>query len=149
MKDRDDDTEDMFGEDLNEASILAHLDQVSEIDVHHWPQRLVELIDVISEVLMRKHRLEANEAKHKARDIAVSIGWYFGGRQLYLPTGQEMERAVRNKAIWDAHNGRNVEELAQKYQLTVTMIYSILGQQRKLHIGRIQKSCFDPPLLNQ
>jgi Mor family transcriptional regulator len=139
----DADASDLFlDEPLDDAAILSHLDDLGSVDQRHWPQRLVELIDVVAECLVRKHSLDKAVAHGQARDIAIVIGRYFGGQQVYIPFGKELERAVRDKAIWNDYTGENIDALVPKYRLTKVMLYNIIRAQRRLHVDRIQRNLF-------
>jgi Mor family transcriptional regulator len=142
MSDRDDDTTDMFGIELSDAEAMAHLDEMTAVEFSHWPQRLVELIDVISECLVRKHQVSDDAALRQASDLTVAISRYFGGRQIYIPLSQKLERAIRDKIIYQECKSGNIEELAIKYKMTTVSIYKIYSRQRALHISRIQRPLF-------
>jgi Mor family transcriptional regulator len=131
---------DLVGYDQD--AILNNLDMVTNMDECHWPQRLVELIDITSSYLKREHRIEKDQAHIMARGISAAIGSYFGGQQLYIPTGKALELAVRDHAIWEDFTGNNIGELVIKYKLTCAQIYNIIAKQRQLNIAKRQHSLF-------
>ena len=137
----DEDTHDMFGDDgLDETALTRNLDAVHDVDQRHWPKRLVEICDVIAATLMRRDGVEPQQAKRFAREIAAALAKYFGGMQIYLPCGKELELALRNEAIWNEFTGHNHDELVRRYRLTKVQIYNILERQRHLHVSRNQFS---------
>lgn len=134
----DEDTRDIFGDELDDAAIQQNLGTQTFTESHHWPKRLVELIDVVTHTLVQKHSLSLPDARRQARDITIAIAQCFGGMQLYLPFGKTLELAVRNKAIWNDFNGSNIEQLVRTYRLTKVQIYNILAHQRALHVSEHQ-----------
>jgi Mor family transcriptional regulator len=142
MTTRDEDTDDMFGDELNEAEIMAHIDEMSAVDYSQWPHRLVELIDVVAECLTRKHQLDAERALAQAATITVAISRYFGGRQIYIPTSEKLERAIRDKIIYQECKQGNIDEMAIKYKMSTVAIYKIINRQRALHVRRVQRPLF-------
>ncbi|WP_279488096.1 Mor transcription activator family protein [Aeromonas veronii] len=76
--------------------------------------------------------MEPDLAKAQARKLALVQAHYMGGRAYYIPTGDHLKAALRDRAIWDEFNGRNVEELSRVYNLSVPQIYAVLATQRRL-----------------
>lgn len=143
---RDDDTTDIFGDELDEEAIQRNLHQHDSTEVHHWPKRLVELIDVVTNTLVQKHSLELSDARHQARDVTIAIAQCWGGMQVYLPFGRTLTNAIRNKEIWNDFTGNNIDDLVRSYRLTKVQIYNILAQQRALHVTKNQFSIpFEAP----
>lgn len=129
---------DLFGEDIP-ADALEHM--MSPEVRAKWPKALANLVDVVEAA----HR-RAGDDQELARDRAFitmrALSLYAGGRQLYMPKGDVLERALRDREIWERHRGNNVDDLAEAYGLTVVQVYSILAEQRALHRQRIQPSLF-------
>lgn len=123
------------GVDATDTEMMAHLDD-PEIR-HKWPQALAGFLDVATDGLIRSGREKADATN--AAIIAVrSLARYQGGRMFYLPKGDALEKALRDYQIWNEFRGRNQDELATKYRLTVVQIYSILREQRALHRKKVQ-----------
>ena len=133
MSDRD-----LFGDDVPDDA-LEHM--MSPEVRAKWPKALANLVDVVEAA----HR-RAGDDKDLARDRAFitvrALSRYAGGRQLYMPKGDVLERALRDREIWERHRGNNVDDLAEAYGLTVVQVYSILAEQRALHRQRMQPSLF-------
>ena len=133
MSDRD-----LFGDDVPDDA-LEHM--MSPEVRAKWPKALANLVDVVEAA----HR-RAGDDKDLARDRAFitvrALSRYAGGRQLYMPKGDVLERALRDREIWERHRGNNVDDLAEAYGLTVVQVYSILAEQRALHRQRMQPPLF-------
>jgi Mor family transcriptional regulator len=118
---------------------LARLD---DADVRQaWPRNLVAMVDVVMARLRRAGVDEATARSHAAMTMHA-LSEYHGGRQFYLPKGDTLEIALRNKRIWDEFTGHNVEHLSERYGLTFVQVYNILREQRALHRKRVQPDLF-------
>jgi Mor family transcriptional regulator len=116
--------------------VLEHLD---DPDVRaRWPRDLVNQYDVVLSAI--KTELDEPSARRVALRIIESLSNYHGGRQYYLPRGDKLRAALRDKQIWDNFDGKpeTVNSLCKEYDLTPQMIYTILRQQRALHRKRMQ-----------
>ncbi|EOW9148485.1 Mor transcription activator family protein, partial [Vibrio cholerae] len=65
-----------------------------------------------------------------------------GGLQYYFPKGEELENQLRSMYIWREFNGRNVPELALKYNLSTQNIYAAIRKMRKLELQKRQHRLF-------
>lgn len=106
-----------------------------------WPQGLSDMLTVITAALRRAGDDEAT-ARDRAFRAVRALAQYGGGRSLYVPQGHQLERALRDRAIWERFDGTNVSELAAWAKLTEVQIYSILAEQRKLARARLQPELF-------
>lgn len=131
-------SDDLFGDELP-SDVLEHL-QAPEIRAK-WPKALADLVTVIESANGR-----AGDDQDAARDRAViivrALSKYAGGRQLYIPKDDALERALRDREIWNRFQGNNVDELAATYKLTAVKVYSIIAEQRVLHRQKVQPSLF-------
>lgn len=140
---RDEEQLEILGADsFDDPSLLDHLGDLQQVDQRHWPRRLIELLDIIVACLQRLHRHDSEAAHAEARNITLALANYFGGEQIYIPRGKELERALRDKAIWNDYDGRNHNELARRYKLSIPQIYNIIESQRRLHREKTQGSLF-------
>ena len=129
---------DLFGDDVPEDA-LEHM-QSPEIRAK-WPKALADLVSVIEAGHLRAG--DAPEIAQRRAFITVrALSHYAGGRQLYMPKGEVLERALRDRQIWAKYKGNNVDDLVDEFGLTVQKVYSILAEQRELHRQRIQPSLF-------
>ncbi|WP_313897247.1 Mor transcription activator family protein, partial [Vibrio sp. Vb0877] len=51
---------------------------------------------------------------------------HFGGFPIYVPKGRKLEAEIKKISIWNDFNGKNVEELAKKYDVSVFHVYHVL-----------------------
>lgn len=106
-----------------------------------WPSMLAELVDVLRATFRRMGRSDA-EAIAEAQIAALAIGEYIGGRQFYLPRGDRLREALRDRVIFLEYTGRNKAALAARYRLTERRIEQIYAEQRAIHVRRIQPELF-------
>ena len=132
-----DDTQDM-GFDVPEDALERMLDP--EI-LRKWPQGLSDMLTVI-ESAHRRAGDDDETARLRAFRAVRALAQFAGGRSLYVPKGERLDRALRDREIWERHDGANVTELAREYHLTEVQIYSILAEQRKLARARMQPDMF-------
>ncbi len=86
--------------------------------------------------------MEQDLAKAQARKLALVQAHYMGGRAYYIPTGDHLKAALRDRAIWDEFNGRNIDALARKHGLSVPQTYAVVAEQRLLARRRLQPELF-------
>ncbi|ALP43617.1 Mor transcription activator family protein [Aeromonas schubertii] len=135
--------QDLFADDhASLGQLVDRLDQIlaSELTAK-WPKALSELVDVLSCELVRGG-MEQELAKAQARKLALVQAHYMGGRAYYIPTGDHLKAALRDRAIWDEFNGRNIDQLARKHGLSVPQTYAVVAEQRELMRRRIQQELF-------
>jgi Mor family transcriptional regulator len=135
--------QDLFADDhASLGQLVDRLDQIpaSELTAK-WPKALSELVDVLACELVRGG-LEPDLAKAQARKLALVQAHYMGGRAYYIPTGEHLKAALRDRAIWDEFNGRNIDQLARKHGLSVPQTYAVVAEQRLLTRKRIQGELF-------
>ncbi|WP_051219472.1 Mor transcription activator family protein [Oceanobacter kriegii] len=108
-----------------------------------WPRDLVAIIDLLNAKLRRMGYSE-DEAHRITYAMVMEQAAYCGGRYFYLPKGDVLERAIRDKALykdWSDH-GILPNELAQKYRITVQHVYRVIKEQRAYHQAKVQPSLF-------
>ena len=134
---------DLFADDhASLGQLVDRLDQIpaSELTAK-WPKALSELVDVLACELVRGG-MEQELAKAQARKLALVQAHYMGGRAYYIPTGDHLKAALRDRAIWDEFNGRNIDQLARKNGLSVPQTYAVVAAQRELTKRRHQPDLF-------
>lgn len=129
---------DLFGDEVPDDA-LEHM-QSPEIRAK-WPKALADLVSVIEAALLRAGDAPDVAQRH-AFIVVRALSNYAGGRQLYVPKGEILERALRDLKIWSRYQGRNIDDLAVEFDLTAVQVYSIIAEQRALHRQRIQPSLF-------
>ncbi|WP_439841217.1 Mor transcription activator family protein [Aeromonas veronii] len=135
--------QDLFADDhASLGQLVDRLDQIpaSELTAK-WPKALSELVDVLACELARGG-MGPEQAKAQARKLALVQAHYMGGRAYYIPTGDHLKAALRDRAIWDEFNGRNIDQLARKYGLSVPQTYAVVAEQRQLTQRRHQPDLF-------
>ncbi|MCE8027524.1 transcriptional regulator [Halomonas daqingensis] len=133
-----DDTLD-FGFEVPDDALERMLDP--EI-VRKWPQGLSDMLTVI-QAAHRRAGDDEETARLRAFRAVRALAHFAGGRSIYVPKGDQLDRALRDREIWERHGGsNNVAELARQYHLTEVQIYSILAEQRKLARARLQPDMF-------
>ncbi|MDC8012914.1 Mor transcription activator family protein [Tahibacter soli] len=110
-------------------------------DKSRWPQRLVDLYDVLF-AYARKTGADAETAARDASARAVLIADYLGGAVVYLPRGDAMRKAVRDSEAYRRHDGRNTNVLAREYGMTTTKFYELLARERKRRLRKMQGRLF-------
>lgn len=116
---------------LDAKQVADRLDSDIRNNNSAWSSFLTELVDVVADYQESKKGLEPDKAVEEAQNVIAVISHYFGGRNIYLPKGDRLWRAMRNIAIFKAFNGSNHTELSIKYKLSVTMIYNIINSESK------------------
>lgn len=106
-----------------------------------WPTMLAEIIEVLRASFVRRGRTEA-EALEEAQAATLALSTHLGGRQVYLPTGERVRLAIRDRIIYLEYNGRNKAELAARYRLTERSVEQIAADQRAIYIRKIQADMF-------
>lgn len=114
---------------------LNHLDHAEIREA--WPQTLSDLLDIF-EAELRHEEISDGRAQRLAQRLVQALASYCGGKQTYLPTGERLATAMRDKRIWHEFTGNNIRELMVKYGLTDRQIYNVLARQRALYKGRVQ-----------
>lgn len=127
---------DMFEAEPTNAE-LAAIDAPSE----RWPSVLAEYIDVLRAVFLKRGR-SADDALEDAQQAVLALGQYCGGRQSYLPTGERLMTAIRDRRLYLEYNGRNKATLAQRYGLTERRVEQIAAEQRAVHVRKLQGRLF-------
>jgi Mor family transcriptional regulator len=106
-----------------------------------WPTTLAEIIEVLRVSFMRRGLTEA-AALDEAQAATLALSTWLGGRQVYLPNGERVRLAIRDRLIYLEYNGRNKSELAARYRLTERSVETIAAEQRAIHIRKIQPDMF-------
>lgn len=106
-----------------------------------WPTVLAEYVEVVLGVLRRRGRSQ-EDALDESQEIVVALAKHRGGRNEYLPTGDRLYAAVRNRRIWLSWKGDNMDELVERFSLTERSIQLILAEQRAIQVRRSQGQLF-------
>lgn len=107
-----------------------------------WPSTLAELVDVLRALFIKRGR-SAGDATVEAQHAALAIGEYLGGRQIYLPCGESLKTALRDRGIYIEYNGRNKAELARRHGITERRVEQIAAEQRSIALRKLQGRLFE------
>jgi len=107
--------------------------------IHRWPSTLQSL-SALMQVTLKKHGI--SNADRISEDLATGLSIYFGGRDMYIPNGESLKKALRDIKIWREFRGNNLEQLSRDYGLTERRISEIIAEQRAVLIARKQRRLF-------
>lgn len=97
-----------------------------------WPVLLKNMVDVLDDFFAQRS-MPREKAKLEAKAVVAALANYFGGRQIYLPKGNTLKKALRDIDIYRQANGRNTRELADTFGCTERNIQRIVQEQTQLH----------------
>lgn len=117
------------------GDILDRLD--GDVPREKWTGTLANYVDAV-ESKYKRGGMEAPTALRLAIEAVAAICELYGGQTHYLPKGDNLRRALRDKQIWHDFDGRNIDKLIQRYRLSNVQIYQIIKEQKALHQNRIQ-----------
>lgn len=136
----------LFADDHAELGQL--LDQLNSVPTSElqsrWPQLLADIVDLFHAELVRQGYDEP-KARLAASKLVTALSHYYGGRAVYLPTGDALKAALRDNQLfieWSLESRGDIDSLAKKYGLTNSTVYAILRQQMALHRKRYQPDLF-------
>lgn len=127
--------------EVSVADMLAHADEAPPRA--KWAGRVAEMVDVLHDDNVRHHRMAPDEALEHAQRTVLVLAGYFGGRPIYMPRGDALATALRDRAIYIEYHGSNKEQLAARYGLTVRTIERIYVEQRALAVSKRQARLFE------
>jgi len=112
-------------------TLLAHAAPTPELRAR-WPQALADMVDLVVAVQRRRGRSH-DEALGDAEACALAIGQYHGGRQWYLPSGERLRTAARDRIIWLDYKGRqDLPALMRRWRIGERRLEQILAEQKAL-----------------
>lgn len=107
--------------------------------IHRWPSTLQSL-SALMQVTLTKHGI--SNADRISEDLATGLSLYFGGRDVYIPNGDSLKKALRDIKIWREFKGNNLEQLSRDYGLTERRVSEIVAEQRAAFVARKQRRLF-------
>jgi len=140
MNDNKEQNQELFTEEetLSEE-LLDHLPEISEEAKRKWPKDLVALLDIYQAALVRLG-YSAEQSSKIAHALISELAVYCGGRYIYLPKGDALEKAIRDVRLFNdwRDNQHTPDMLVRKYKISLQHVYRIIDEQRKYHINKIQ-----------
>ena len=133
QQERDETTIDAFGYSNVSIDAIEHIDDEN----CRWPEAMRQIYDIL------KHELNKAEQDDTVALLQLSaICDAFGGMQFYLPRGHRLEKELKHLRIWNEFNGHNVQELCQKYKLSMQQIYRVIANMRQHETNKRQAQLF-------
>ena len=130
------------GELLGPDDNLAELaDTAVDVPRDKWPKLLAEMLDVV-EVGFCRDGMAPEEAARLARRAMLLLARYHGGHSFYLPAGGEIERALRDDAIFRDLGRIPADILARDHKMSEVRIYQIYREQKALRMKALQPTLF-------
>ncbi len=77
-----------------------------------------------------------------AYEQLLHITEIFGSKQIYVPSGKQLESQLKKFRIWHDYNGNNVFELSEKYDVSMKHVWRILKDMRSMTIKKNQIPLF-------
>jgi Mor family transcriptional regulator len=123
------------------AGAIHAPDLATIANTERWPRQLADLTDLVAQEIARFKATDAGATRLLACAIVTRIALEYGGSALYVPKSDAIARALRNLAIWAAHDGTvdgpcGIHALARTYNMSGNAIWDILRQERALHRRR-------------
>ncbi|MBS0044526.1 transcriptional regulator [Shewanella sp. M16] len=117
---------------------LDDIDRMADDDEsYRWPETMRDIYDLF------KCELTKQDIDPKiAIPLLHRLCREFGGLQMYLPRGHLLEIEMMNLSIWHEFNGKNVEDLARKYNKSMQHIYRVIAKMRKREMKTRQPDLF-------
>lgn len=102
-----------------------------ELDMHTDSHDVIlDLADHIKNML-EEHGIESSLADQCAISTADHLAKHWGGQNIYIPKRFGKGLIERNRKIYSEFDGRNITELAKRYNLTDNAVYGIIRRFRK------------------
>ncbi|WP_431786853.1 Mor transcription activator family protein [Vibrio harveyi] len=117
---------------------LDEVDKLAEDEeAQRWPEAMRQIYAMFKDELVK-----GGVDSRLAIILLNRICKEFGGVQLYLPRGRQLESEIMNLSIWHEFKGDNVEELSRKYDKSMQHIYRVVAKMRKREIKNRQPNLF-------
>jgi Mor family transcriptional regulator len=131
-----------FGSEANpmDCDVVDLLAMLSPLEIQ-WPAHLRTLFEVVVAAL--RHAPAGSDIERQASAVVLAIAEYMGGEKIYLPTNDNLRRAVRNVMIYRLAGKVRAKDLARRFGLTETAVFEIQEEQRQLVVRRLQGKLFD------
>ncbi|HEG4440071.1 Mor transcription activator family protein [Vibrio gazogenes] len=118
----------------------VNLDEVAKIvddEESRWPEAMRQLYSMFRDELEK-----AGADQRLSISLLNRICREFGGVQLYLPRGRQLESEIQNLLIWHEFTGNNVEQLSRKYDKSMQHIYRVIAKMRHREVKKRQPDLF-------
>lgn len=107
------------------------------------PELLADLRDHAEAVFLAMTDIDADTAGKIARELTDRMRSNWGGQLIYFPKGDSIEIAERDLQMYDDFTGKNHDELARKYNISVQQVYKRLRIVQQSEFAKTQPDMFD------
>lgn len=104
-----------------------------------------ELLDDVVEQaknVLADHGIAADVSEQAATALAEHLADHWGGQLINIPKNFLYKLAQRDRVIYDEFNGRNIAELARKFNMSVRGIYKVITRAKKRAVKEKQPDLF-------
>jgi Mor family transcriptional regulator len=106
-----------------------------------YPELLADLA-ARAETLLRAEGMPEEQAKAVAFKLSEAVRQHWGGQLIYVPIGTDFEITQRDLAMWQRFDGRNHEDLAREFEMSLQHVYRVVKKMGRLARERDQGDLF-------
>ncbi len=97
-------------------------------NMNNIPELVTDVVDKLTILFINEFKLDKPTAMLIAHRAVRLITDDWGGQLIYIPKNMSGKLSERDINIWKDFNGKNHNELARRYDLTLQQIYKILRE---------------------
>lgn len=101
---------------------------------------LLTILEVVHNGL--KGVVSDEQAAEVARDVVETVRNTFGGENVYVCKGRNLDSILKSHQVWADFTGDNHVELSKKYGFSVQWVYTIIRTMTKLKRDELQPDLF-------
>lgn len=106
------------------------------------PELINHLYLKVKELSQEISGLSEEEANRLAVCVGMMVVEDFGGAMMYIPKSIQLPLSGRDLEIFYKFNGRNHNELAHEFKVSVPYVYQIIKRVKKEEIAKRQMDMF-------
>ncbi|QBH95743.1 DNA-binding protein [Limnobaculum zhutongyuii] len=106
------------------------------------PELLVNLADHVTDSVKDVLGVSGITAEHLGQEVALRMSQVWCGQLIYFPSGTQLKSAQTHLQIFEAFNGRNHDEVATKFGVSVQHVYKVVKLIRKETLRDMQGDLF-------
>ncbi|MDZ7870745.1 MAG: Mor transcription activator family protein [Rheinheimera sp.] len=114
-------------------------DKVGMAALRH--ELLDDVVEQAKNVLV-DHGVDTDVSEQAATAIAEHLADHWGGQLINFPKNFLYKLAQRDRVIYDEFNGRNISDLARKFNMSVRGIYKVINRAQKRAVKEEQPDLF-------
>ncbi len=100
----------------------------------------LRIIATGTKLLAVERGIDPETAEEIGLAVKEGIIQRFRGVELYIPRGMDFLMSQRNEKIFNEFNGRNIDELSERYGVTTSWIYFVISSERAKRTLECQKN---------